>query len=82
MTEPYFYEDAYAQTISAVVTQVRDTSVSLDRTIFYPLEAVSPEIRVLFMSTARTSPFRIRAGMQKLGRFCIFLMSPLNNSCA
>jgi misacylated tRNA(Ala) deacylase len=42
MTEPYFYEDAYAQTISAVVTQVRDTSVSFDRTIFYPLGGGQP----------------------------------------
>jgi len=42
MTEPYFYEDAYAQTISAVVTQVRDASVSFDRTIFYPLGGGQP----------------------------------------
>ena len=42
MTEPYFYKDAYEQTISAVVTQVRDTSISFDRTIFYPLGGGQP----------------------------------------
>lgn len=42
MTEPYFYEDAYAHTISAMVTRVCDTSISFDRTIFYPLGGGQP----------------------------------------
>ena len=46
MTQPYFYQDPYAKTITAVVTAVDATeagsSVYFDRTIFYPLGGGQP----------------------------------------
>ena len=46
MTQPYFYQDPYAKTISAVVTAVKPTetgnAVYCDRTIFYPLGGGQP----------------------------------------
>jgi misacylated tRNA(Ala) deacylase len=37
MTEALFRHDAYLQSCDAVVTQVTDEGVELDRTVFYPL---------------------------------------------
>ena len=46
MTQPYFYQDPYAKTVTAVVTAVVATeagsSVYFDRTIFYPLGGGQP----------------------------------------
>lgn len=43
MTQPYFYQDPYAKTLTAVVTSVSGCDVGFDRTIFYPFGGGQPE---------------------------------------
>jgi|TARA_B110000459_G_C16612637_1_gene496985 misacylated tRNA(Ala) deacylase len=42
MTQPYFYQDPYAKTLTAVVTSVIGCDVYFDQTIFYPLGGGQP----------------------------------------
>jgi len=42
MTEEIFRDNAYEKTCEAIVTQVDEKGISLDRTVFYPASGGQP----------------------------------------